>query len=76
MEMRKYMGISSSSQKRKKRMRSSEQKTPRMLLSSSSIQMKYSFGLSWIFHDTRTEMTPKNVINMTSGRLKPSTPRW
>src|SRR4030042_6121860 len=75
-EMRKYIGISSSSQNKKKRTMSKEQKTPSMLASRSNNQMKYSLGLNWIFHDTSTAKTPRNVISITRGKLRPSTPRW
>src|SRR4030043_1002786 len=73
-EIRKYMGTSSSSQKRKNKTRSKEQKTPNMLVSRSNNQMKYSLGLNWIFHETSTAKTPRNVINITRGKLRPSTP--
>jgi len=75
MEMRKYIGITSISQKRKKSKRSREQNTPRMLVSRSRSQAKYSRGLKSIFHEIRTTRKPRRVINITRGRLKPSTPR-
>src|SRR4030042_3853070 len=74
-EMRKYIGTSSSSQKRKNKTRSKEQKTPSMLVSRSNNQMKYSLGRNSIFHDTSTASTPRNVISITRGKLSPSIPR-
>jgi hypothetical protein len=75
-EMRKYIGITSISQKRKNSRRSREQNTPKMLVSKSRSQAKYSLGLKSIFHEMRTTRKPSKAINITKGRLKPSTPRW
>jgi len=74
MEIRKYMGIISISQKIKNRSRSREANTPRMLVSSSSSQMKYSLTLVWTFYDMRIDKKPRKVVNITIGILKPSTP--
>ena len=46
MEIKKYIGITSISQKMKKSRRSREANTPIMLVSRSSNQAKYSRGLS------------------------------
>ena len=76
MEIRKYIGMTSISQKRKKSSRSREQKTPRMLVSRSSSQAKYSRGLRSIFQEMSTTRKPRKAISITRGRLRPSTPRW
>ena len=75
MEIRKYIGMTSISQKRKKSSRSREVNTPRMLVSSSSTQAKYSRTLRWTFQEIRTTRKPRRAIKRTSGRLMPSTPR-
>jgi hypothetical protein len=75
-EIKKYIGITSISQKRKNSKRSREQNTPRMLVSRSRSQAKYSLGLRSIFHEMRTTKKPRRLISITKGRLKPSTPRW
>jgi len=74
-EMRKYIGMISISQKRKNSNRSREQNTPRMLVSRSNSQAKYSLGLRSIFHEIRTTRKPRKVISIINGRLRPSTPR-
>ncbi|MBA7697808.1 hypothetical protein ES703_106479 [subsurface metagenome] len=75
MVIRKYIGIISISQKRKNSSRSREQNTPRMLVSRSRSQAKYSRGLKSIFHEMRTTRKPRKVISISKGRLRPSTPR-
>ena len=74
MEMSIYIGISSTSQKMKNRRRSREQNTPRMPVSSTRSQAKYSLTLRSIFHDTSTATRPIKVVRITKGRLNPSTP--
>ncbi|MBA7692090.1 hypothetical protein ES703_100648 [subsurface metagenome] len=75
-EIRKYIGMTSISQKRKKSSRSREQNTPRMLVSRSKSQAKYSRGLRSIFQEMSTTRKPRKAMSITRGRLKPSTPRW
>jgi len=75
-EIRKYMGIISISQKMKNSSRSREQKTPRILVSRSRSQTKYSRTLRCSFQDIRTTIKPRKAVNTTSGMLRPSTPRW
>ena len=76
MEIRKYIVIISISQKRKNSSRSKELNTPRMLVSRSRSQAKYSRGRRLIFHEIKTTRNPKKVISRIRGRFKPSTPRW
>jgi len=75
-EIKKYMGITSISQNRKNKRRSREQNTPRILVSSSKSQAKYSRGLRSIFHEIRITRKPRKAVSTTRGKLKPSTPRW
>jgi len=74
-EIKKYIGITSISQKTKNKRRSREVNTPRMLVSRSKSQAKYSRTLRSIFHEMRTTMKPRNAISITKGKLSPSTPR-
>jgi hypothetical protein len=75
MDIRKYIGMSSSSQNMKKSSMSREQKTPSTQVSSSNSQKKYSRVLSDIFQDISTARKPSSVASSTRGRLNPSTPR-
>jgi hypothetical protein len=75
-EIRKYIGIISISQKTKKSNKSREQNTPRILVSSNKSQAKYSRTLRSIFQEIRTTRKPIKVVSRTSGRLRPSTPKW
>jgi len=76
MPIRKYMGMSITSQKRKKRKRFSERKTPTIPTSRSSSITKNSFTRAWMLvHEARIEIGVRNVVRMTRNRLIPSTPR-
>jgi hypothetical protein len=76
MDIRKYMGISSISQKMKKSRKSREAKTPVMAACKSRIQAKYSRTRMFIFQDMSITRKPIRAERMTKGRLKPSTPTW
>ena len=76
MEIRKYMGMTSISQKMKNSNRSREQNTPRMLVSSRRSQAKYCRTLKSTFQEMRTTRKPIRVVKTTRGRLRPSTPKW
>ena len=76
MPIRKYMGISITSQNRKNRNRSSETKTPMTPVSSTSSEMKKPFTRWSIdFQDARIEIGVSKVVSRTKKTLRPSTPR-
>jgi len=76
MPMRKYMGISITSQKRKKRKRSRDRKTPTTPTSSIRSMTKNSFTRClMLVQEARTEMAVRKVVRMTRKRLMPSSPR-
>src|SRR3989304_4023058 len=74
-EIRKYIGISSTSQKRKKRIRSCAVKTPSTPVSNASSQAKYSLDRSSMFHEMSMATTNRNVVRITIVSDRPSTPR-
>ena len=75
--IRKYIGISITSQKTKNRKRSSARKTPIMPVSSTNIIRKNSRARVWMLsHDASMAMGVRNVASSTRKRLMPSTPRW
>ncbi len=77
MPIRKYMGTSITSQNTKKRMRSRARKTPIMPVSSTSSMMKNSFTrVRMLSHEASMAMGVRNVVRITSHRLRPSTPMW
>src|SRR5579871_2215758 len=75
-EMRKYIGTSSTSQNRKKSRKSREVNTPRTPVSRISIQAKYSFVRRSMLHEMSTDSNVRPVVSSTSGTLSPSTPTW
>ena len=68
------IGSSSSSQKRKNCTRSSDTKTPATAVSRKSSHAKYCFGLTSMFHDTRTATTESMPSSSTMGADRPSIP--
>ena len=77
LEMRKYIGRSSSSQKMKNRIKSRDTNTPMTAVWSSSSHMKYS--LTWSLmpcQEAKTAHMPRRAVSSTRGILRPSTPRW
>ena len=73
-EIKKNIGISSSSQNRKNIMRSKEQKTPKTALWSTRSHVKYSETLDEIDHEDKTATNIRVEQSKTNGRLKPSIP--
>ncbi len=74
--IRKYIGISITSQNKKNRNKSSETKTPITPVSSTSRQMKKPFTRWSIdFHDAKIEIGVSSVVRTTRNRLIPSMPR-
>ena len=74
-DMRKNIGISSSSQNRKNMRKSSAVNTPMTAPWSASSQMKYSRTRCLMFHDASTATIPSRPVSSTSGALRPSTAR-
>ena len=71
-DIRKNIGINSSSQKRKKSRKSIEVNTPTTAPCRASNHMKCSLVLSDTFHEAKIETIPSNPVNKISGALIPS----
>src|SRR5581483_3309141 len=74
MEIRKYMGTSSISQKMKKRMKSSAVNTPSRLVSSTSNQTKYSLGRRSTRQEMSTAISERNAVSTSIASERPSAP--
>ena len=73
-EMSRYIGTSSTSQKRKNSRKSSAVKTPSTAVCSTNSQMKYSRTRCPMWKETNTAHRPSRPVSITSGALMPSTP--
>ena len=72
-EMRKYIGINSSSQNKKNKKKSSDVKTPITAPCKASSHMKCSLVRCVIFQEAKTDTIPSSPVNRTNGALMPST---
>ena len=74
-DMSRYIGTSSSSQNKKNSRKSRAVNTPITAVCSTSSQMKYSLTRLPTWNDAKTAHNPSNPVSITSGALRPSTPR-
>ena len=74
-EIRKNIGMSSSSQSRKNKMKSSAVNTPMTAVCRTSSQTKYSRTRCRTPQDANTAAMPSSPVRSTSGALRPSTAR-
>ena len=75
MDISMYMGTNSTSQNRKKRSRSNEEKTPMTAVCRIKSQTKCSRTLRVMRHEASTAHRPNRPVRVTSGALRPSTPK-
>ena len=73
-DMRKYMGINSSSQNIKNIIKSKEVNTPITDACKISSQTKYSLTLDFTDHDAKIAQNPRIPVKSISGALMPSIP--
>ena len=73
-DIKKYIGINSASQKTNKSNMSREENTPVTTPCKINNHIKYSRSLKLIFREAITAQKPKMPVSKTRGALKPSTP--
>ena len=74
-EIKKNIGISSSSQNRKNRKKSKDVNTPMTAPCKTNSHMKCSFMRTETLHDAKTATIPRIPVSKTNGALSPSIPR-